>query len=92
MHRLCDETEEKMYWKMMYLKAALQDKCEEWKEKCFEAKHPGIDGILVTVGLCIIALVLCVIMKDALGEFITTLVTDMTSKAKQMLQYTPAGS
>ena len=29
-------------------------------------KEPGIDGILVTVGLCIIALLLCVVMKDSL--------------------------
>ena len=29
-------------------------------------KEPGIDGILVTVGLCIIALLLCVVMKDSM--------------------------
>ena len=28
------------------------------------SSEPGIDGILVTVGLCIIALLLCVVMKD----------------------------
>ena len=33
-------------------------------------KEEGIDGILVTIGLCIIALVLCVVMKDALAAFI----------------------
>ena len=56
-------------------------------EKGMLAKHPGIDGILVTVGLCIIALVLCVIMRDGLEGFIDTVVGDMTTKAQTMLQY-----
>ena len=33
-------------------------------------QEKGIDGILVTVGLCIIALLLCVVMKDSLTTFI----------------------
>lgn len=48
-------------------------------------KEPGIDGILVTVGLCIIALLLCVVMKDSLTAFIKTLVDAMTLKAQQIL-------
>lgn len=48
-------------------------------------KEPGIDGILVTVGLCIIALLLCVVMKDSLTVFIKTLVDAMTAKAQQIL-------
>lgn len=48
-------------------------------------KEPGIDGILVTVGLCIIALLLCVVMKDSLTAFIKTLVDAMTTKAQQIL-------
>lgn len=48
-------------------------------------KEPGIDGILVTVGLCIIALLLCVVMKDSLTAFIKTLVDAMTIKAQQIL-------
>ena len=48
-------------------------------------KDEGIDGILVTVGLCIIALLLCVVMKDSLSEFIKTLVTSLTEKAKTIL-------
>jgi peptidoglycan hydrolase CwlO-like protein len=31
-------------------------------------KEKGLDGILVSVGLCIIALLLCVVMKDSLTE------------------------
>lgn len=49
-------------------------------------KEPGIDGILVTVGLCIIALLLCVIMKDSLKVFITTIVQSMTKEAETLLQ------
>lgn len=48
-------------------------------------KEEGIDGILVTVGLCIIALLLCVVMKDSLTAFIKTLVDAMTLKAQQIL-------
>ena len=40
-------------------------------------QEKGIDGILVTVGLCIIALLLCVVMKDSLTTFIQTIVTAM---------------
>lgn len=48
-------------------------------------KEPGIDGILVTVGLCIIALLLCVVMKDSLKAFIETIVTAMTNEAQSIL-------
>lgn len=45
------------------------------------AKSEGIDGLLVTVGLCIIALLLCVVMKDSLTTFITDIVTALQTKA-----------
>ena len=48
-------------------------------------KEPGIDGILVTVGLCIIALLLCVVMKDSLQDFIETIVQAMTTEAESIL-------
>lgn len=48
-------------------------------------KEPGVDGILVTVGLCVIALLLCVVMKDSLTVFIETLVTAMTQEAQDIL-------
>lgn len=48
-------------------------------------REAGIDGILVTVGLCIIALLLCVVMKDSLTAFIKTLVEAMTDKAQEIL-------
>lgn len=53
--------------------------------KFFWGKDAGIDGILVTVGLCIIALLLCVVMKDSLADFITTIVEAMTTKANTIL-------
>ena len=48
-------------------------------------KESGIDGILVTVGLCIIALLLCVVMKDSLATFVETIVKAMTDEAKEVL-------
>lgn len=48
-------------------------------------REPGIDGILVTIGLCIIALLLCVVMKDSLQVFITTIVDAMTTEAQNIL-------
>ena len=48
-------------------------------------KEEGIDGILVTVGLCIIALLLCVVMKDSMATFIKSIVTSMTGEAQKIL-------
>ena len=48
-------------------------------------KEEGLDGILVTIGLCIIALLLCVVMRDSLTEFIRTIVQEMTNSAKNIL-------
>ncbi len=52
------------------------------------ATDPGIDGILVTVGLCIIALLLCVVMKNSLSEFIKSIVASMTREATNILSGT----
>jgi len=54
------------------------------KEKLLK-KSEGIDGLLVTVGLCIIALLLCVVMKDKLTTFIGTIVNSLTTKAINLL-------
>lgn len=54
-------------------------------KKFLFGKQPGIDGILVTVGLCIIALLLCVVMKDSLTTFIETIVTALQNKANSIL-------
>jgi hypothetical protein len=57
-----------------------------WMASRVMKKEPGIDGILVTVGLCIIALLLCVVMKDSLTAFIQTIVTNMTERAQGILK------
>lgn len=59
-----------------------------WRERLRQAisgKSSGIDGLLVTVGLCIIALLLCVVMKDKLEIFIGTIVDALTAKATGIL-------
>ena len=63
------------------LATAVNQKCVQF----MTAKSSGIDGLLVTVGLCIIALVLCVVMKDSLTAFITSIVTSMEQKAVGIL-------
>lgn len=55
---------------------------------CRSVEDEGIDGILVTVGLCIIALLLCVVMKNSLSEFIKSIVTSMTKEASDILKGT----
>lgn len=55
-------------------------------------KDPGIDGILVTVGLCIIALLLCVVMKESLAGFIQTIMGEMTTKASEILKGVSGGA
>ncbi len=60
----------------------------KWKIRLCRAmvcKSSGIDGLLVTVGLCIIALLLCVVMKDKLEIFIGTIVESLTKKATGIL-------
>lgn len=59
-----------------------------WKKRLrhvMAGKSSGIDGLLVTVGLCIIALLLCVVMKDKLEIFIGTIVDALTAKAAGIL-------
>lgn len=63
----------------------MKNRIKELINKAVNKKSRGIDGILVTVGLCIVALVLCVVMKDQLTAFITTLVTNLTTKAQGIL-------
>ena len=70
---------------MITMKIRAKRASQALKEKCLTAKSEGIDGILVTVGLCIIALVLCVVMKTQLTTFIETVVSQMQEKAKTML-------
>ena len=64
------------------------DGCKIIGEKIYRRgmrKEPGIDGILGTVGLCIIALLLCVVMKKSMTGFIETIVNAMTAEAQKIL-------
>jgi len=70
----------KLYVRKMQMKASLNRVMSAAMQK-----EPGIDGILVTVGLCIIALLLCMVMKDSLKTFVETLVSAMTEEAKEVL-------
>ena len=58
---------------------------KEKKHGNWEKIVSGIKKHLVTVGLCIIALLLCVVMKDSLTTFIQTIVTAMQTKAADIL-------
>lgn len=55
------------------------------KNKILTHKSKGVDKLLVTVGMCIIALVLILVMKDQLTDFITTIFANMTTKAQGIL-------
>ena len=69
----------------MYRIMSMKQRAEAAVKGFARKKSRGIDGMLVTVGLSIIALVLCVVMKDSLTTFIETLVTNMTTKAQGIL-------
>lgn len=58
---------------------------KETAEKVLKYKRKGIDGIVVTIGLCVVALLLCVVMKDGLTTFVTTLITSLTNSATNIL-------
>lgn len=67
---------------------AIREMGNRWRARlryAVSAKSSGIDGLLVTVGLCIIALLLCVVMKDKLEIFIGTIVDSLTKKATGIL-------
>lgn len=67
---------------------AIRETRNRWSARlrhAVSAKSSGIDGLLVTVGLCIIALLLCVVMKDKLEIFIGTIVDSLTRKATGIL-------
>lgn len=72
--------------RLILMKWRLYGLVSEWRDRFFRAKSAGIDGILVTVGLCIIALVLCVVMKDSLTTFIKDLVENMNERAGKVLE------
>lgn len=51
-------------------------------------KHKGVDGIIVCLFLCVIAVVLCAIFKDQIGAFMKTVMTALTGKAESIINTT----
>lgn len=51
-------------------------------------KHKGVDGIIVVLFLCVIAVVLCAIFKDQITTFMTGVMTQLTDKAKTIIDST----
>lgn len=78
----------KMNVKKVNMKKMNMEKMKEkWDLFVVRAMHreEGLDGILVTVGLCIIALLLCVVMKDSLSTFIQNIVSALETKSNTIL-------
>jgi len=75
----------KRFKRLVNYKERMKDRLDEKFIQFMTAKSSGIDGLLVTVGLCIIALVLCVVMKKSLSDFITKVVEQMQLKALGIL-------
>lgn len=48
-------------------------------------KHKGVDGIIVVLFLCIIAVVLCAIFKDQITTFMTGVMRQLTDKANTII-------
>lgn len=51
-------------------------------------KHKGVDGIIVVLFLCIIAVVLCAIFKDQITTFMTGVMQQLTDKARTIIDTT----
>lgn len=51
-------------------------------------KHKGVDGIIVVLFLCVIAVVLCAIFKDEINVFMKGIMTQLTDKAKAIIDTT----
>ena len=59
-------------------------KVKDWSRSLLKS-DAGIDGILVTVGLRIIELLLCVVMMDSLQKFIEGIIEALTQEANKIL-------
>lgn len=54
-------------------------------KKVLLKKHKGINGIIVTLFLCLIAIVACETLGVSLDDFITTFCSAFVTKGKAML-------
>lgn len=51
-------------------------------------KRKGVDGIIVVLFLCVIAVVLCAVFKDQISTFMTGVMTQLTDKARSIIDTT----
>ncbi len=63
----------------------VKDKIDSFYIRMMMRKSKGIDGVIVVVGLCIIALVIIFVLKDQLAEFVKGIVNNMNGKATNVL-------
>lgn len=53
--------------------------------KFLNKKKEGINGIVIEVGLLVVGVVLLVVFKDQIGDFIKNLISSVTNKLNGML-------
>lgn len=51
-------------------------------------KRLGVDGIIVVLFLCVVAVVLCSLFKDSINTFMSGIMTQLTDKAKLIIDTT----
>lgn len=51
-------------------------------------KRKGINGIIVVLFLCVVAVVLCALFKDKIGAFMTEVMTQLQTKATAIIDTT----
>lgn len=48
-------------------------------------KHEGLNGVVVTIGLCVIAILLCVVLNSSLETYVKDVVGAMKTKTTTIL-------
>ena len=70
----------------LYLRAAMgARKVKDGIGGFMRKKFAGVDGILVTIFLCVIAIVLCIIFRDQIKKFITDIMESLLTKSQSIL-------
>ena len=60
-------------------------KIKDVTKKLLFRKHEGLNGIVVTIGLCVVALLICVGLNTALGGYVTNVMSALTTKTTTLL-------
>ncbi len=63
----------------------LKEKAKRRVGEFFAKKREGVDGLLVTVGLCVLAIAIIVIFKSKISDIVTDVFTKMASKITTIL-------